>query len=56
MLREKWEYKWITGQIDSLQLQQGYAAVKAMTAHTESTSWRKRNLQVHPCSYIKEVG
>ena len=56
LLRRQWEAKWQAGEISSRKLQEAYAAVHAITLHADSTAWRKRNLQVHPSSYIKVAG
>jgi len=52
LLRDKWEAAWLDGKIDSRTLQQAYAAVHAITLHTDSRSWRQRNLQLHPSRVI----
>ena len=48
ILREQWESACLDGEIDSRTLQQAYAAVHAITLHTDSQTWRQRNLQLHP--------
>lgn len=50
-LRHQWETKWQTSEISSLKLQQGYAAVHAITLHADSLNWRKCSLQLHPSCY-----
>ena len=55
-LRQRWEAKWQAGEIDSLKLQQAYDAVHALTLHTDSVNWRKRNLQLHPPCYTTLSG
>lgn len=47
----QWEAAWADGRIDELALQRGYAAVLAVTRHTDSLSWRKRHLELHPSRY-----
>ena len=42
--RLAWEKAWIDGLISDQQLQNGYAAIYAMTAHTDSRGWRQENL------------
>ncbi|GAB6907538.1 RNA-directed DNA polymerase (Reverse transcriptase) [Desulfosarcina cetonica] len=44
-LRRKWEGLFISGTIDAKKLQQGYAAVHAMTQHADSMQWRKNHLE-----------
>ncbi|MCX7097073.1 MAG: reverse transcriptase/maturase family protein [Methylococcales bacterium] len=55
-LRQRWEYLWQRSKINSLKLQQAYDAVHAVTLHTDSLAWRKRNLQLHPSCYTTSVG
>jgi retron-type reverse transcriptase len=55
-LRQRWEYLWQTGEINSLKLQQAYDAVHAVTLHTDSLAWRKRVLQLHPSCYTTHAG
>ncbi len=43
--RESWENAFRDGAINELELQQGYAAVHAITAHINSRGWRRKNLQ-----------
>ncbi len=50
----QWEAAWQNGEIDDLALQQGYAAVLAATLHTDSLSWRKRHLELHPSRYSEQ--
>jgi RNA-directed DNA polymerase len=50
-LRQQWERKWQTNEINSLKLQQGYAAVHAITLHADSLTWRKTVLQLQPSCY-----
>jgi len=56
LLREQWEAAWLAGAIDSRQLQQAYAAVHAITLHTDSRSWRQRHLQLCPSRVIESDG
>jgi retron-type reverse transcriptase len=44
-LRRKWELIYLNGLIDAKQLQQGYAAVHAITLHADSRKWRRKNIQ-----------
>ncbi|MGD9209458.1 MAG: reverse transcriptase/maturase family protein [Desulfobacteraceae bacterium] len=44
-LRRKWENMYLKGLIDAGKLQQGYAAVHAMTLHVHSRQWRRKHLQ-----------
>lgn len=55
-LRQRWEYLWQTGEINSLKLQQAYDAVHAVTLHTDSLAWRKHNLKLHPSCYTTDTG
>ncbi|MCI5145489.1 MAG: RNA-directed DNA polymerase, partial [Candidatus Electrothrix sp. AR3] len=43
--RQSWENAFRDGTINELQLQQGYAAVHAITAHMDSCGWRRGNLR-----------
>ncbi|MEE9355596.1 MAG: reverse transcriptase domain-containing protein [Methylococcaceae bacterium] len=51
-LRKQCEYAWQNGTISTLQLQSAYDSVHAITLHADSITWRKRNLQLHPSSFI----
>lgn len=44
-LRRKWERLYLNGWINVQMLQQGYAAVHAMTLHADSRQWRRNHLQ-----------
>ena len=44
-LRRKWERLYLNGWINADKLQQGYAAVHAITLHTDSRQWRRNHLQ-----------
>ena len=46
--RSRWERAWRRGEIDSSQLQRGYDSVLAITAHTDSTAWRREELRRRP--------
>ena len=46
--RQYWEHQYLAGLIDANQLQQANAAVQAITAGTDSVSWRRENLKRHP--------
>ncbi len=46
--RRYWEQRYLLGEISVCQLQQAYASVEAITAGTQSLSWRKENLRLHP--------
>jgi RNA-directed DNA polymerase len=50
----QWEDAWLAGEIDSLALQRGYDAVHAATLHTDSVTWRKRHLELHPSRYSEQ--
>ncbi len=50
--RQYWEHLYLTGVIDSCQLQQSYAAVHAVTAGTMSREWRRQNLHRHPSPVV----
>lgn len=43
-----WEQQYQQGHINAQQLQQAYAAVHAITAHTHSLGWRRKNLKHYP--------
>ncbi len=47
----QWEAAWLAGEINSLALQRGYDAVYASTLHSDSATWRKRHLELHPSRY-----
>ena len=47
----RWQAAWLAGEIDGLALQRGYDAVYAVISHTDSLSWRKRHLELHPSRY-----
>lgn len=51
-LRQHWEWMWQQGAISQRQLQMAYDSVHAITLHADSDAWRKRNLQLHPSTYI----
>lgn len=55
-LRQQWEARWLAGEINNQQLQQGYAAVHAITLHADAQEWRKQNLQLHPACHINGAG
>ena len=50
----QWEDAWLAGEIDSRALQRGYDAVCAVTLHTDSATWRKRHLELHPSRYSEQ--
>ena len=46
--RKYWEALYEEGRISAVQLQKAYASVQAITAHTDSLSWRQENLRRYP--------
>lgn len=46
--RKHWELAYERGQVDALSLQAGYASALAITAHVDSTAWRRQELQRRP--------
>ena len=54
--REKWERAYRADLIDARTLQTGYATALAITAHTDSTAWRREQLRRRPlASSLPEV-
>jgi hypothetical protein len=47
-LRLRWEQAWLNQRISEEELQQAYNAVHTITLHTDSATWRKQNLHLHP--------
>lgn len=46
--RKQWEYAYISGNIDDVKLQSGYATALAITAHADAAGWRRQQLQRFP--------
>lgn len=46
--RRRWEEAYRVGMIDRRTLQSGFAAAEAITAHAQSTAWRRAELMLHP--------
>lgn len=46
--RNKWEFAYRHGSINSLGLQAGYAGALAITVHADAAAWRRQQLQTSP--------
>lgn len=50
--RAAWETAWREGQIDTLTLQRGYDAARAITLHADGRNWRRNELARHPAPEV----
>lgn len=46
--RERWERRYLAGEISAAELQRGYASAEAITRHADATAWRREQLRRVP--------